>query len=83
MPLADVVVKKAAPRPTSCKLSDERGLYLLVNNKSKTQEAQENNIARSNTTKPFKISMVFMQNTSKMLKHNVLVRKAVGIETAG
>lgn len=32
---------------------------------------------------PLMISMVLMQNTSKMLKHNVLVRKAVGIETAG
>ena len=29
------------------------------------------------------ISLVLMQNTSKMLDHNVLVRKAVGIETAG
>lgn len=32
---------------------------------------------------PLMISLVLMQNTSKMLKHNVLVRKAVGIETAG
>lgn len=30
MPLTDVIVKKAAPRPTSYKLPDERGLYLLV-----------------------------------------------------
>ena len=29
------------------------------------------------------ISLVLMQNTSRMLDHNVLVRKAVGIETAG
>ena len=29
------------------------------------------------------ISVVLMQNTSKMLDHNVLVRKAEGIETAG
>ena len=29
------------------------------------------------------ISLVLMQNTSKMLAHNVLVRKAEGIETAG
>ena len=29
------------------------------------------------------ISLVLMQNTKKMLEHNVLVRKAVGIETAG
>ena len=29
------------------------------------------------------ISLVLMQNTSKMLDHNVLVRKAEGIETAG
>lgn len=32
---------------------------------------------------PLMISLVLMQNTSKMLKHNVLVRKAVGVETAG
>ncbi len=32
---------------------------------------------------PLKISLVLMQNTSKMLDHNVLVRKAEGIETAG
>lgn len=32
---------------------------------------------------PLMISLVLMQNTSKMLDHNVLVRKAVGIETAG
>lgn len=32
---------------------------------------------------PLMISLVLMQNTSKMLEHNVLVRKAVGIETAG
>ncbi len=32
---------------------------------------------------PLMISLVLMQNTSKMLAHNVLVRKAVGIETAG
>lgn len=32
---------------------------------------------------PLMISLVLMQNTSKMLSHNVLVRKAVGIETAG
>lgn len=32
---------------------------------------------------PFMISLVLMQNTSRMLDHNVLVRKAVGIETAG
>lgn len=32
---------------------------------------------------PLMISLVLMQNTSKMLKHNVLVRKAEGIETAG
>ena len=29
------------------------------------------------------ISLVLMQNTSRMLDHNVLVRKAEGIETAG
>jgi calcium-translocating P-type ATPase len=29
------------------------------------------------------ISLVLMQNTKKMLEHNVLVRKAIGIETAG
>lgn len=32
---------------------------------------------------PLMIAIVLMQNTSKMLKRNVLVRKAVGIETAG
>ncbi len=32
---------------------------------------------------PLMISLVLMQNISKMLKHNVLVRKAIGIETAG
>ena len=32
---------------------------------------------------PLMISMVLMQNTSRMLDHNVLVRKAEGIETAG
>ena len=32
---------------------------------------------------PLMISLVLMQNTSRMLAHNVLVRKAVGIETAG
>ncbi len=32
---------------------------------------------------PLMISLVLMQNTSKMLDHNVLVRKAKGIETAG
>ena len=32
---------------------------------------------------PLMISLVLMQNTSRMLEHNVLVRKAVGIETAG
>lgn len=32
---------------------------------------------------PLMISLVLMQNTSKMLNHNVLVRKAEGIETAG
>ncbi len=32
---------------------------------------------------PLMISLVLMQNTSKMLDHNVLVRKASGIETAG
>ena len=32
---------------------------------------------------PLMISLVLMQNTSRMLNHNVLVRKAVGIETAG
>ena len=30
---------------------------------------------------PLMISLVLMQNTSKMLDHNVLVRKAEGIET--
>ena len=32
---------------------------------------------------PLMISLVLMQNTSKMLDHNVLVRRAEGIETAG
>ncbi len=32
---------------------------------------------------PLMISLVLIQNTSKMLDHNVLVRKAEGIETAG
>lgn len=32
---------------------------------------------------PLMISLVLMQNTRRMLDHNVLVRKAVGIETAG
>ena len=32
---------------------------------------------------PLMISLVLMQNTSKMLDHNVLVTKAEGIETAG
>ena len=32
---------------------------------------------------PLMISLVLMQNTSKMLDYNVLVRKAEGIETAG
>lgn len=32
---------------------------------------------------PLMISLVLMQNTSKMLAHNVLVRKAEGVETAG
>ena len=32
---------------------------------------------------PLMISLVLMQNTSRMLDHNVLVRKAIGIETAG
>jgi len=32
---------------------------------------------------PLMISLVLMQNTSRMLDHNVLVRKAQGIETAG
>lgn len=32
---------------------------------------------------PMMISLVLMQNTSRMLDHNVLVRKAIGIETAG
>ena len=32
---------------------------------------------------PLMISLVLMQNTSKMLDHNVLVRKAQNIETAG
>lgn len=32
---------------------------------------------------PLMISLVLMQNTKKMLDHNVLVRKAEGIETAG
>lgn len=32
---------------------------------------------------PLMISLVLMQNTKRMLDHNVLVRKAIGIETAG
>lgn len=32
---------------------------------------------------PLMIALVLMQNTGKLLDHNVLVRKAVGIETAG
>lgn len=32
---------------------------------------------------PLMIAIVLMQNTAKMLDHNVLVRKAIGIETAG
>lgn len=32
---------------------------------------------------PLMISLVLMQNTSKMLRHNILVRKPIGIETAG
>lgn len=32
---------------------------------------------------PLMISLVLMQNTSKMLQHNILVRKPIGIETAG
>lgn len=32
---------------------------------------------------PLMISLVLMQNTKKMLEHQVLVRKAIGIETAG
>lgn len=32
---------------------------------------------------PLMISIVLMANTGEMLKHNVLVRKAIGIETAG
>ena len=32
---------------------------------------------------PLMISLVLMQNTGKMLDHNVLVRRAEGIETAG
>lgn len=32
---------------------------------------------------PLMISLVLIQNTSKMLDHNVLVRKAEGIETSG
>lgn len=32
---------------------------------------------------PLMISLVLMQNTSKMLQHQVLVRKPIGIETAG
>lgn len=32
---------------------------------------------------PLVIALVLMQNTGKMLKHNVLVRKSIGIETAG
>lgn len=32
---------------------------------------------------PLMISIVLMQNTSKLLEHNCLVKKAIGIETAG
>lgn len=32
---------------------------------------------------PLMIALVLMQNTGAMLKHNVLVRKSIGIETAG
>lgn len=32
---------------------------------------------------PLMISIVLMSNTGELLKHNVLVRKAIGIETAG
>ena len=32
---------------------------------------------------PLMIALVLMANSSKMLQHNVLVRKAIGIETAG
>lgn len=32
---------------------------------------------------PLMIALVLMQNTGKMMDHNVLVRKAIGIETAG
>lgn len=32
---------------------------------------------------PLMISLVLMQNSGKMLDHNVLVRKSIGIETAG
>lgn len=32
---------------------------------------------------PLMIAIVLMSNTGEMLKHNVLVRKAIGIETAG
>lgn len=32
---------------------------------------------------PLMIAIVLMQNSGKMLAHNVLVRKAIGIETAG
>lgn len=32
---------------------------------------------------PLMISLVLMQNTGRLLKHNCLVRKAIGIETAG
>lgn len=32
---------------------------------------------------PLMIALVLMQNTGKLLKHNVLVRKPIGIETAG
>ena len=32
---------------------------------------------------PLMISLVLMQNTGRLLEHNCLVRKAVGIETAG
>ena len=32
---------------------------------------------------PLMIALVLMQNTSRLLQHNVLVRKPIGIETAG
>ena len=32
---------------------------------------------------PLMIAIVLMKNTSKMLQNNVLVRKPIGIETAG